>query len=174
MDGQNCSFANVLASRINKNVFISLRVRMFTTCHGNVDYPMVSMASDLSKRGPWARLHTLDYVMEIEILSPLWCLGPARAGSAVWAEHSGSGWQPHRSCSLWLPVVAPSDPLAHVWSNQMPQAAPELAPLGLLQGPKAGPCSRRAAWGTDHTHRPAWYFFHGVMPPERSWHTDFV
>ena len=48
---QNCSFASDLASQINRNVFTSLWDRIFTTHHGNIDDPMISMVLSSNQEG---------------------------------------------------------------------------------------------------------------------------
>lgn len=51
IEEQNCSFTSDLASQVNKNVFISLWDRIFTSHHGNIDDPMISMVLSSNQEG---------------------------------------------------------------------------------------------------------------------------
>lgn len=65
IEEQNCSFTSDLASQVNKNVFISLWDRIFTSHHGNIDDPMIDPmhvcrlnTSDLDLAGGHGNLFT--------------------------------------------------------------------------------------------------------------------
>lgn len=62
VEEQNCSFTSDLASKINKNVFISLWDRIFTSHHGNINDPMISMVLSSNQEGTLTQAPHLDHL----------------------------------------------------------------------------------------------------------------
>ena len=80
--------------RWTKNVFISFGGRTFTTHHGNVGNPMVRMVPRADQEETLTQMPPALDPLPWNILSAPWCQGPARTGSAVWANGAESGRDP--------------------------------------------------------------------------------
>lgn len=87
-------------------------------------------------------------------------------------------WDLHRLCFFFLSFVALSDPLHHMWVNQIPQVAPELLLIWLFLDPMPGAQFKRTAhWmicsccSISFVGLPEWYWHNSEWLLHCTWYT---